>query len=104
MINSVSVKHNLQQSILAAHLITAAIFHEILSVTFKSFNCLIYLDNSVLFLYLTFNLIKLFFVISERLFERCFRNPKIKFLFIFYVVFNVSTVDNSLGVKHKLYV
>ena len=52
IINSFSVRHNLQQSILAAHLTTAAISHEILGVMFKSFNCQMYLDNSVLFLYL----------------------------------------------------
>ena len=56
IINSLSVKHNLQQSILTAHLITVTISHDILCVMFvwfKSFNCQMYLDNSVLFLYLT---------------------------------------------------
>ena len=48
--NSSSVRHNLQQLILAADLITAAISHEVLVVVFKSFNCQIYLDNAVLFL------------------------------------------------------
>ena len=91
MINSFSVKRNIQRSTLAAHLVTAVISHEIAGVMFKSFHCQMYLDNSVLFLYLR---IKLFFVISETLLERCFRNPKIKFIFIIYVVFNVSTVDN----------
>ena len=83
-IYSFSVKHNLQQSILVAHLITAAISHKILGVMFKFLKCQMYLDNSVLFLYLTF----------ETLLERCFGNPKIKFLFLIFVIFNASTLDN----------
>ena len=55
IINSFSVKHNLQQSILVALLTIAAISHVIFGIILRSFNCQMYLDNynSVLFLYLS---------------------------------------------------